>query len=485
MGNKAKLLLITGIFSLLFCTMLGACGNQHQIYNNHDEIAVLNVGDTYEFPIDSVPEGYSRSDYVWNSNDGCITIDENGMAAAVKGGYANVTAKLRTEEAEYTETYKLRVTAVVSEFYMSCTEVTVEQGESAVLEVITDAEFSWDERIQWVSSDSSVVSAEPIRNFQEEGDVSAYLVTGDTGTAVITASLGRNTAECTVTVVEPNVEPVETLPPPEEALSFLSAYAEAGFAEEGDTALVCTDDVECSVLPEMTPGGGGKYIVVCDLGLCPGVNISPLSDVDISGLTTDGVGFTSLLPPEMRAQSMDEVSFIIRITEGEPVLAAHYESGIDGYVRVFEIRVEDALTGDVTEVLYSLEGKDLPDSISVDAENPPDAYYGFFPDEEKMINFTYRTFADFWLESYRNVVFYGDGVAERYYGSGEVRISANLGITGMQMNEFTNPIDRFVVPDGVEVFYSAMWADSTFVVVPGSPAEAYCKEYEVPYEYSP
>lgn len=33
MSNKAKLILIA-MFSLLFCTTLGACGNQHQIYNN-------------------------------------------------------------------------------------------------------------------------------------------------------------------------------------------------------------------------------------------------------------------------------------------------------------------------------------------------------------------------------------------------------------------------------------------------------------------
>jgi hypothetical protein len=153
--------------------------------------------------------------------------------------------------------------------------------------------------------------------------------------------------------------------------------------------------------------------------------------------------------------------------------------------RRFEIRIEDALTGDVIEVLYSLQGKALPNSIYVDSENPPDTYYGFFPDAEKMISFTYRTLADFWLESYQNVVFYSDGVSERYYGSGEVSISESLGITGMRLNEFMNPIARFVVPDRIEVFYSPMWDDSTFVVVPGSPAEEYCKEHEVPYEYSP
>jgi hypothetical protein len=198
----------------------------------------------------------------------------------------------------------------------------------------------------------------------------------------------------------------------------------------------------------------------------------------------DGSGLTSILPPEMRASSIDEVSYIIRVTDGEPLFHGSYEHGVNGYQRVFEIHIEDALTGEVLETLATLDGKELAGHYYIDPDEIPDAIYGRLPDNWKMLEVVYETLTEFWLEYYENVVFYDGTSTTRYYGTGNLEIPAVLGIKKMFNNgQGELAFNKLVIPSGVEIVYNPRWKDVIFVVAPNSLAEEYCEEHDMIYEY--
>lgn len=487
---------IAPLFVAALVTLVSACA-PNAIYHttNHDEI-LLFVGDTIQLELSNIPEGKSAGDYAWRGG-GDVEIAGNGAVTVLSAGWSSVDATLDIGNDHYWERFDL-VIFEPGEFKMGQNSYVfaLDDGVSGITVGRENANLPDGGKIQWHSSDPSIASVSPNDERNRLGKEAYALVQPNgPGTVTITASIadGRVQAECTVTVIGAREFTPQVHLSPSTVLLYISERADYYFEEYNGTAFVGSADTTIPEIPEGTAGGGGKYIVINDLGTLETTFTTAHSFEAASAgysatanesLPIDGAGFTSLLPPGMRASTMDEVSYVIRITDGEPLYDGTYEQGVPGYRRVFEIRVEDALTGEVLEVLASINGRDLASHYYVSETDIPEALYGRLPDEWDMLDAIYKTLADFWLENYQSVVFYRGNSAMRYYGAGEIEIPATLGIENMYYNaQSTLGISSFILPAGIEIKFSPEWANAAFVVEAGSAAEAYCIEHDISYAY--
>ena len=169
-----------------------------------------------------------------------------------------------------------------------------------------------------------------------------------------------------------------------------------------------------------------------------------------------------------------------------------------GWVRVVNIQLLDALTGDVLETYAKKTGR-LKDQYWVGKQDTD--VVSDLPEANGVISALYQIIADFWLDDYENIVFYdhsGTGTSQfgkpaprgimayRYYGSGIITFPEELGFTEMNCKDMgPNGLDTeivgFELHSDVEIDEWFGWKNFEFRVLSDSEAEKYCKQEEIPY----
>ena len=475
---------LTVLFLLMSLLFYGCSREPESVYTPHDQ-ADLVEGDVLDVTLSNVPEGHNASEFRWTGDFEGDPL--TGSVAITKPGKGSIDATLTTRDYYYREVfpYILYPTPQVFELSPASLEFVMDlQGmdgrrasQGAQLRVITDTKTAGTGmKISWTSSDPEVVSVGGGQGLTASEKQSMDIHPLAPGTADITVHFGAAEATCHVTVKEKTAEPSDVL-------QVLSRYADQTLGVCGSSAFVCAGDIGCEVMPSGQPGGGGKLAVLVELNM----NTLP-DDGNITGRYNyeehiyRGYGFTSLLPASVRATSMDEVSELIRVSEGEREKGAGFTGGVQGWVRVVNVERVDALTGDVLENYGTFRGRlDEHYWVREDQENVTSDLPGGYP----VISCLYDAIAGYWLKEYDNVSFYtrsDDGMLYRYLGSGTVKIPGELGIGKMNCKWVDDGITGFEVPDGIDMVYWYRWKDYSFCVAEGSLAEKYCRKQEVPYE---
>ncbi len=465
---------------------LAACGGNAPQAVYHDDEVELEAGATYAAQLTAVPDGHAAAEYTWNAT-GSVTVDASGLVTAKEQGTGYAYAELTADGETYLERFKFLVHAARGTFRLDRDELTLtldalgmDDGGSrgATLTLETDAAVGFGEKIAWTSSDPAVVTVSPLG----KGESATVAATG-AGEAVIAASIGESETTCRVTVAE---TPAQA----DSILAFLNEKADANLNISGGTAFIDTGNAGCTLLPTGAAGGGGKYLVLVDLSDPDDTGVAVPNfgapDARVGDLypetLVNGVGFTSLLPAQLRAGSMAEVGFLLRVARGENEKGPMYENGVQGYYATAEVRLEDAATGETIKILGAARGE-LDDSYYVPAGQTQ--IVSPLPAENEILNLLYGAIADLWLNegACENIAFFRGDSLYRYYGAGEIAVPETLGVTKMYCNVAdVSSFARFAVPADVKLMDCAGWKNARFLVAAGSPAETYCAAHGISYD---
>lgn len=155
-------------------------------------------GDTENLTVTGSPAAAMEGKTVkWSSsNTDAVKVDQSGKVEAVGIGTATITATV----GEKSDFVKITVNAPLKDIKLNKTETTLKKGTSETLTVTYDPEDTTDSKtVIWTSSDTSVASVD------KNGKVTAL----KDGKATITATVGKHTATCTVTVQEVKLTGIE------------------------------------------------------------------------------------------------------------------------------------------------------------------------------------------------------------------------------------------------------------------------------------
>lgn len=157
------------------------------INETEDNAPFMKTKETLQLSGAQLPEGFSSSVSWVSSDTQVVTVDENGLVTAVSAGRASVAEiALGSLLAEY-EIW------VYDDFVLSKSEMVLAKGASETLTATFVPEDLPSRSVEWTSSNPNVVRVD------ESGCVTAMR----RGQAIITATSGPLTAECTVYVVNP------------------------------------------------------------------------------------------------------------------------------------------------------------------------------------------------------------------------------------------------------------------------------------------
>ena len=154
------------------------------------ETLALTVGQNALLEAVIEPDNVTDKTITWtSSNTNVATVDQEGRVSAKGGGTAIVAATVGSQRTscEVTVSVPVGTVRVIPE------ELTLNVEESDTLRAFVSPEDATDQTITWSSSNTGVVTVD------ESGVVTAV----EEGTAVVTATAGEKTANCTVTVVIP------------------------------------------------------------------------------------------------------------------------------------------------------------------------------------------------------------------------------------------------------------------------------------------
>lgn len=183
----------------------------------------LSVGDTVAIDATVLPEDSDDNTILWSSSDDAVaTVSPDGVVTAISPGDASITASCSDVSATCDVTVREQVQA--EKLIMSKTEAVLVRNDSLALEVTVLPRQAEGYLIEWSSSDETVAEV------SDNGVVYAL----STGDAVITASIGELSADCSITV-EPITE------------SGINLNHEILDLEAGETAVL-----EVSFIPENT-----------------------------------------------------------------------------------------------------------------------------------------------------------------------------------------------------------------------------------------
>lgn len=163
----------------------------------------LVAGNSETLSATVLPENATDKAVVWSSSDESVATVEDGVVTAVGAGEAVIT--VTTQDGGKTATCQVTVEDAyvpVSNVTLDNTSLVLNEGESATLAATVLPENATDKSLVWSSSDESVATV-------NDGEVVAV----NMGTAVITVTTtdGGKTAECTVTVKDPDFVNVEVV----------------------------------------------------------------------------------------------------------------------------------------------------------------------------------------------------------------------------------------------------------------------------------
>ena len=149
-----------------------------------------------------LPENATNKNVAWTSSNNEIATVENGVITAIKEG--NTVITVITQDGNKTATCNVNVEKAeeivrVEDIKLNKTELEIQVGDTANLEVTITPTNATNKNIIWYSSDESIIT------ISERGIMQAL----KTGTAIITAESedGSKVAECKVTVVKKQESP--------------------------------------------------------------------------------------------------------------------------------------------------------------------------------------------------------------------------------------------------------------------------------------
>ena len=155
----------------------------------------LEAGDSCTFTATVSPSNATNKSVTWTTSDPSVaTVSSSGTVTAVGEGTATIT--VTTADGGRTAFVTLTVTGQADYISLSSSFLAMQNGDSVVLVATTGSGAD----VQWSSSNTGVATVD--RN----GRVT---VVSDSGSAVITASAGENTASCKVVVIsQDNVDEI-------------------------------------------------------------------------------------------------------------------------------------------------------------------------------------------------------------------------------------------------------------------------------------
>lgn len=147
-------------------------------------------GETFRLTATVYPSNATDKSVTWStSNSAVATVDASGVVTAVDGGTCSIVAKAGEKEARCSVT----VTVPVSSVSLNKTNVALIKGETTTLVATVYPDNATDKRVTWRSSNTSVATV--------DSGGTVYAMGG--GSAIITASSGGKTAECSISVTVP------------------------------------------------------------------------------------------------------------------------------------------------------------------------------------------------------------------------------------------------------------------------------------------
>ena len=149
----------------------------------------LAVGETEQLTATVKPDDATDKNVSWISSDESIAKVDNGKVTAVNAGKAIIIAKCGGKTAECAVT----VTVPTGSVTLDKTSLSLAVGETAQLTATVKPDDATDKNVAWTSSDESVAKV-------DNGKVTAVKA----GKATITAKCCGKTAECVVTVKQPD-----------------------------------------------------------------------------------------------------------------------------------------------------------------------------------------------------------------------------------------------------------------------------------------
>ena len=411
MDRKRTVILLIAV--LIIAAALCACSHEREIANHE---VTVQLGESVQLTLDKIPQGKTASDYKWNCGQS-LSVDESGLVQANEMGESYVSATLTYKGIEYFEYFKVTVPVELDELLLDKSKVMLLVGQQDELTAKTSVKLPDNHKIEWSSSDETVVTLERPEHLMFNSRYNIYtLVAAGTGRAIVTASCGGVEASCEVNVYDPQT--------PDEIMAYLDDWQSFQYIDADGTACVEMNSAGISLSADgikalIGTAPDGKYLVVWDYDYYHHI----YGTVDKAAPTYD---YTALLPPEYRPHSLAEVEYIIRVTDGEAKQETTYEHGVKGMRLTAVIVLENAATGEVIETLYSAEGSPLPQSIIVPEESIPEYHYGDPVEKSVLENALMRALGDLWLENHDAVLFH-EGATARHCSGTKVTLPNVIG----------------------------------------------------------
>ena len=248
------------------------------------------IGDSYQLTATVLPADASNKAVTWSSSDEAVcTVSQSGLVTSVGSGKATIT--VTTVDGGMTATCEVTVFVPVEAISLNTSTLQLIVGESKRLEATIQPDDATDKRVDWVSSDESILTVD------KEGVVTAKKA----GVAVITAasvSKPELRATCEVTVIQPAQSVVLS----ETSLSFdaigdsyqLTATVLPEDASNKAVTWSSSDEAVCTVSQSglVTSVGSGKAtitVTTVDGGMTATCEVTVVYDDGIFVLTTENM----------------------------------------------------------------------------------------------------------------------------------------------------------------------------------------------------
>ncbi len=254
---------------LLFAAlaMLAACENSETVPEDvevqlvrieQESPIVVSVGETVEYSAVVKPDDATDKSVIWKSSDPTVaTIDENGLARALKAGTVTITAQSSNQSITDECTLEVKQMVPATGVSIEPAKLSVGVGGQATVTAMIAPAGSTSTIASWESSDPDVATVTP----QDEGKCRILGKAKGTATITVTTDNGKKAA-CEVTVIQTlpatgvSIEPAKLSVNVDEQATVTATLTPAGStstiasweSSDPDVATVTPlDDGECRI----------------------------------------------------------------------------------------------------------------------------------------------------------------------------------------------------------------------------------------------
>ena len=157
-----------------------------------EEISIVE-GETTQLTVTIYPSDATDSNISWTStNTSIATVSQDGLVVAIKEGESMIAATVGGKTAQC-KVFVSKKPTPVEEITLNTTKLELKKGQSVTLVATVSPPDATDKTVTWTTTNSSVATVD------QSGKVTAI----KSGTAVIMAKAGNETAGCEVSVSTP------------------------------------------------------------------------------------------------------------------------------------------------------------------------------------------------------------------------------------------------------------------------------------------